>query len=46
MVSQLHALLERTGKLDKNHVKEIAGWFARVGLRQSLEHTPWDDLSG
>ena len=44
VVSRLHELLGQHGKLDKNHVKEVAVEFARVGLRRSLEHTPWEEL--
>lgn len=46
VVSRLHALLGQHGKLDKNHVKEVAVEFARVGLRRSFEHTPWKELAG
>lgn len=46
VVSRLHALLGQHGKLNKNHVKDIAVEFARVGLRRSFEHTSWDELMG
>lgn len=46
LVSRLHALLKKHGKLDKNHVKEVAVELARIGLRRSLDHTPWKELAG
>ena len=46
MVSRLHALLDHHGKLTKNHVKDVGVEFARVGLRRSFEHTPWEKLAG
>lgn len=46
VVSRLHSSWAGTGKLDKNQVKEIAVQFARVGLRRSFEHTPWEELTG
>ena len=45
MVSRLHALLDQHGKLTKNHVKDVGVEFARVGLRRSFEHTPWEKLA-
>lgn len=46
VVSRLHRSWTSTGKLDKTKVKEIAMQFARVGLRRSFEHTPWEELAG
>ena len=45
MVSRLHAMLDHHGKLTKKHVKDVGVEFARVGLRRSFEHTPWEKLA-
>lgn len=46
VVSRLYRKWDSTGKLNKNQVKETAVQFARVGLRRSFEHTPWEELAG
>ena len=44
VVCRLKSLLHETGRLGPKDVQEVATDLARLGLRQSLEHTPWQRL--
>lgn len=45
VVSRLSQHLSRTGKLGPADVQDVAVEIARMGLRRSLEHTLWEDLT-
>ena len=44
VVRRLKSILRENGRLHRQDVQEVATDLARLGLRQSLEHTPWERL--
>ena len=44
VVCRLKSLLHENGRLGPKDVQKVATDLARLGLRQSLEHTPWERL--